>query len=389
MRYLAIDHGLKRTGLAVCDASETVITPHSIIEVSSDSRLIEQIRNVLKEEKIDAIVIGLPVNMDSREGPRASAVRQFARRLAEQTVCPIYFQDERLSSFEAESLAADLELTRKKKKKRLDAIAAADILRSFLNSPRACFARLHLIKAADLEMLSERAACFFCEAVSQTLKQGRDFYAALSGGQTPMRFFEKLADADLGWKRIHLFWVDERCVSPDNLASNFGQARKALLKKAAVPNENIHQICAENQESAAAAAAEYEQNIRSAFHLAGNQWPQFDLIVLGVGEDGHIGSIFPDAYDLFDTNALAAAVERDDYRRITLTMPVIRKARRILVLAAGRRKANILHCIFTSEMQPLRYPIHGLWPILDKVTWIIDEAAASLLGPQEHGCQTS
>ncbi|HOK95052.1 MAG TPA: 6-phosphogluconolactonase [Anaerohalosphaeraceae bacterium] len=378
MRYLAIDHGQKRTGLAVCDASETVITPHSVIDVSADSRLIEQISKVLKDEKIEAIVIGLPVNMDSTEGPRASAVRQFARRLAEQTACPIYFQDERLSSFEAKSLATEFDWTRQQKKKRLDALAAADILRSFLSSPKACLAKLHLIKAANLEMLSELALDFFCKAASEAIRQGRNFYAALSGGQTPLRFFDKLPDAALCWKRIHLFWVDERCVDPDNPASNFGQARRAFLQKIDIPSENIHRIRGEHQDSTAA-AAEYEENIRSAFHLAPDQWPQFDLIVLGVGSDGHIGSVFPDAYHLLETNALASVVQRDDYRRITLTMPVIQNARRILVLAAGRSKADILRCIFTSEAQPLRYPIHGLWPVLHKVTWIMDEAAASLL----------
>lgn len=89
--------------------------------------------------------------------------------------------------------------------------------------------------------------------------------------------------------------------------------------------------------------------------------------------------LFPDAYHLLETNALASVVQRDDYRRITLTMPVIQNARRILVLAAGRSKADILRCIFTSEAQPLQHPIHGLWPVLHKVTWIMDEAAASLL----------
>ena len=136
MRYLAIDHGQKRTGLAVSDASETLVTPHSVIETSSANELLRQITHVVTTENIDAIVIGLPLNMDDSEGPRAKHVREFASELASKTDCSIIFHDERLSSFEADHLALDLELTRKRKKKRLDAIAAAAILRSFLDQKK-------------------------------------------------------------------------------------------------------------------------------------------------------------------------------------------------------------------------------------------------------------
>ena len=134
MRYLAIDHGQKRTGLAVCDASETIVTPHAVIETRSGSELSERILSVIDAENIEAVVIGLPVNMDGTEGPRARQVRSFARRLSGKVSIPIDFSDERLSTFEAERLAADLALTRKKKKKRLDALAAVEILKAFLSS---------------------------------------------------------------------------------------------------------------------------------------------------------------------------------------------------------------------------------------------------------------
>ncbi len=131
MRYLAIDHGQKRTGLAVSDASETLVSPHSVIATTSSQELLRQILLVLNSEEIDAIVVGLPMNMDGTEGPRAKQVRQFVSMLQQQTEKCVDLHDERLSSFEADHLAGDLELTRKKKKKRLDAIAAAAILRSF------------------------------------------------------------------------------------------------------------------------------------------------------------------------------------------------------------------------------------------------------------------
>lgn len=134
MRYLAIDHGQKRTGLAISDASETIVSPHSIIETQSSTELLRRIVAVVGEEQIEAVVIGLPYNMDGTEGPRAQKVKEFAQLLAARLTVPILFHDERLSSFGAEQLIISLELTRKKKKKRLDAIAAAEILKSFLDA---------------------------------------------------------------------------------------------------------------------------------------------------------------------------------------------------------------------------------------------------------------
>jgi putative Holliday junction resolvase len=131
MRYLAIDHGQKRTGLAISDSSETLVSPHSVIETANEEELLRRISGVLDAEEIDAVVVGLPVNMDGTEGPRVRQVRQFVLMLQQRTDKPIHLHDERLSSFEADCLVGDLELTRKKKKKRLDAIAAAAILRSF------------------------------------------------------------------------------------------------------------------------------------------------------------------------------------------------------------------------------------------------------------------
>ena len=130
MRYLAIDHGIKRTGLAVSDASETFTTPLAVITGSSE--LIPRILNFIESEAIEAIVIGLPLNMDGSEGPQSKIVRDFAEKLKKDIEIPIHFHDERLSSFNAEKKTVEWGLTRKKKKKRLDAIAAADILQSFL-----------------------------------------------------------------------------------------------------------------------------------------------------------------------------------------------------------------------------------------------------------------
>ena len=134
MRYLAIDYGEKRTGLAICDAGELIASP--LIVLTGQKTLIPQILEVIERENIEAIVMGLPLNMDDTEGPQVKLVQQFTKKLKEHTDKEINFHDERLSSFDAQGKLSGLDLTRKKKKKHLDAIAAAAILQSFLDEKR-------------------------------------------------------------------------------------------------------------------------------------------------------------------------------------------------------------------------------------------------------------
>ena len=130
MRYLAIDYGAKRTGLAVCDAAETIASPYAVLHGQKD--LIQQIGRVVASEDIQAIVLGLPLNMDDSEGPQAKKVRAFARELQAHVRIPVYFQDERLSSFGAEEKLEEIGLRKGKRRERLDALAAAEILQAFL-----------------------------------------------------------------------------------------------------------------------------------------------------------------------------------------------------------------------------------------------------------------
>ncbi|MHC4346322.1 MAG: Holliday junction resolvase RuvX [Planctomycetota bacterium] len=130
MRYLAVDHGTKRTGLAICDPGETIVSPLAVIE--GQQGLIEMIARTVATEHVEAIVLGLPLNMDDSAGPQAKLVLKFAERLENVLDIPVHFQDERLSTFGAEDKLAAAELTKKKKKKHLDAIAAAEILETFL-----------------------------------------------------------------------------------------------------------------------------------------------------------------------------------------------------------------------------------------------------------------
>jgi putative Holliday junction resolvase len=130
MRYLAIDYGTKRTGLAVCDAAETVASPYDVLKGRTD--LVRRIGRVVSCENIEAIVVGLPLNMDDSEGPAAKKVRAFARQLETQIHVPVYLQDERLSSFGAEQKVGEIGLSKGKSRARLDALAAAEILQAFL-----------------------------------------------------------------------------------------------------------------------------------------------------------------------------------------------------------------------------------------------------------------
>jgi 6-phosphogluconolactonase len=237
---------------------------------------------------------------------------------------------------------------------------------------------------SDPEGLAQRiAALFICDA-EKAIKAKGVFYVAISGGHTPKRFFELLSEVSeakaLPWDRIQLFWVDERYVPPDSQWSNYKLAADAFLAKVAIPKENIHRIPTEYSDSMAAAQC-YEETIRKVFGLRENQIPEFDLIVLGMGAEGHTGSLFPDSYAPFDTEDLACVVYVLDEKlnRITLTHPVLCAASHLAVLVSGGEKAGILRDVLTSEPDEVRYPIHTLWPILNKVTWLVDNEAAKYL----------
>lgn len=237
---------------------------------------------------------------------------------------------------------------------------------------------------SNTETLAQRSIELFVDGAHKAINAKDAFYVAISGGHTPQRFFELLAEMpqanSLPWDKIQLFWVDERYVKPDSKWSNYKLAADTFLNKVAIPQVNIHRIPTEYEDFKAAASC-YEQTIREAFGLNQNQIPEFDLIILGMGADGHTGSLFPNSYALFDTEDLATVVYimDEDLDRITLTHPVLRAASHLIVLVSGREKADILKEVLTSGPDEVHYPIHALWPILDKVTWLVDKEAAKSL----------
>ena len=236
----------------------------------------------------------------------------------------------------------------------------------------------------DSENLALRGLELFIAEAEKATKARGIFYVAISGGNTPKRFFELIGETPtakaLAWDKIHLFWVDERYVPPDSQWSNYKLAADTFLAKVEIPEENIHRIPTEYSDFKTAAQC-YEETIRRVFGLQEKELPQFDLILLGMGAEGHTGSLFPNSYAPFDTEDLACVVYVLDEKlnRITLTHPVLCAASHLAVLVAGEEKANILKEVMTNEPDEVQYPIHTLWPILDKVTWLVDSQAAKLL----------
>ena len=236
----------------------------------------------------------------------------------------------------------------------------------------------------NIESLARQSVEIFIADAEKVTKTKNKFCVAISGGYTPKRFFELLGELPkakaLTWDKIHLFWVDERYVSPDSQWSNYKLAADTFLNKVDIPEQNVHRIPTEYSDFKVAARC-YEETIREVFGLQQGQVPQFDLIVLGMGVEGHIGSLFPNSYAPFDKEDLACVVYVLDEKlnRITLTQPVLCAASHLVVLVSGEEKAGILKEVLTSEPDEVLYPIHLLWPILDKVTWLVDSAAAKLL----------
>jgi len=237
---------------------------------------------------------------------------------------------------------------------------------------------------SDPESLARQSVDVFVAHAREAIKARDVFHVAISGGHTPKRFYELLGTMpqaqSLPWDKIHLFWVDERLVPVDSDLSNYKLAADGFLRVVAIPEQNVHRIPTE-YDNFKDAAHRYEHTLRQVFGLEAGQIPRFDLVVLGMGADGHTGSLFPNSYATFDTEDLACVVYvlDEQLNRITLTHPVLCAASRLVVQVCGREKAAILKDVLTSEPDEVRYPIHALWPVIDKVTWLVDKAAAELL----------
>jgi 6-phosphogluconolactonase len=229
--------------------------------------------------------------------------------------------------------------------------------------------------------LAREAADEISLRVQETLRESERFTWALSGGSTPRALYRLLASEPyrerLPWHAIHFFWGDERHVPPDDAESNFRMAREAMLGAVPVPAENIHRIHAEEPEAERAARL-YEDELRAFFTLAPGAWPRFDLMLLGLGNDGHTASLFPGSAAVRERGRLVVApwVEAQRAFRITLTPPVLSQARRALFLVSGAEKAAALHAVLEGPREPDRYPAQVVG---GNRLWLVDRAAAGLL----------
>jgi 6-phosphogluconolactonase len=210
--------------------------------------------------------------------------------------------------------------------------------------------------------------------------QGR-FTVALSGGSTPKALYSLLAAnyANFAWNRTFLFFGDERHVPPTDPESNYRMVNESLLTKIAIPAGNVFRVAAENPD-AAAAAAEYEAQLCQFFELTAGEFPRFDLILLGMGPDGHTASLFPDSAALEEKLRLVVAnwVAKFNTHRITFTLPVLNRAAEVMFMACGADKADMLHQVLEGNNTPL-LPSQRLQPSDGKLLWMLDEAAAAKL----------
>ncbi|SPE44946.1 6-phosphogluconolactonase [Candidatus Sulfotelmatobacter sp. SbA7] len=212
--------------------------------------------------------------------------------------------------------------------------------------------------------------------------QGR-FTVALSGGSTPKALYSLLASnyADFVWNRVFLFFGDERHVPPTDPDSNYRMVEESLLAKIkpAIPAENVFRVAAENPD-AAAAAADYEAQLRRFFEIKSGEFPRFDLILLGLGPDGHTASLFPDSAALDEQSRLVVAnwVAKFNTHRITFTFPVLNRAAEVMFMVSGADKADMLHQVLEGKNTP-PLPSRRVQPSDGKLLWMLDEAAAAKL----------
>lgn len=236
---------------------------------------------------------------------------------------------------------------------------------------------------ADLDQLSLSVGETIAALIKQANQMGRPFNMALSGGSTPRRLYECLARPpllnDIPWAGVHIYFGDERAVSPADAQSNYLMAKTAMFDHLPIPSGNIHRIEGELTDHKLA-AKQYQQVLVDSLPRSEEGIPIFDLVLLGIGADGHIASLFPGTPALEETNNFVCAVYVPKLHcwRLTITYPVINNAKHIFILAAGSDKTNIVHDVLSGSTDTQIFPVQRIQP-KGALTWWLDQAAAEKL----------
>ena len=238
----------------------------------------------------------------------------------------------------------------------------------------------------DANHMAEKGATLFAMEAEKNVKERGRFLVALSGGETPRPLFRKLKidpfRSTIPWSKIHIFWVDERCVPLNDEASNYGAALRDFIEVVPVPKSQLHPM--PGHIAGHAGAALYEKTLQDTLISGEEKNPVLDFILLGIGKDGHTASLFPDGEALRESKRWVLSVKggQPDVERLTLTLPVINHSRKIVFMAAGKEKASIVKKV--AELHEKKYPASWVRPSRGKTIWLIDQEAASLLSRRSN-----
>ncbi len=238
---------------------------------------------------------------------------------------------------------------------------------------------------ADGAAIAKRAAQLLVEIATKAVSQKGSFDLVLSGGSTPKTLYSLLVSdlalhSQLPWDKMHIFFGDERHVGPDDSQSNFHMASEAMISKSPLKPEQVFRMKGEYEESEQA-AEEYEQAIRKHFKLSDGQFPRFDLVLLGMGPEGHVASLFPGTKALRENRRIAVHnwVGKVLMDRITLTAPAINSAANVICMVTGAEKAQALAAVLEHVYEPEQLPAQLIQPTNGSLLWLVDTAAGSLL----------
>lgn len=235
---------------------------------------------------------------------------------------------------------------------------------------------------ADPDLLAAAAADEVVVCATSAISEQGIFRVVLAGGTTPRRLYELLAEeprrSRVAWSRVEVFWGDERMVSPEHPDSNYRMARESLLSHVPIPETQIHPISGELEPGRAADL--YERELRA---VTGQEIPEFDLVLLGLGEDGHVASLFPGSAAVLEGRRLAVAVfsPKRPSGRVSLTLPLLNRARNVFFLASGAAKAKTVACILRQQGSPPEAPLPAslVRPQKGRLLWLLDCQAAAML----------